>query len=60
METLASRSKEVFKGVMEDSVLFSRRRLASEFDNRIGEDDNWRDRSTGGNERLCSGGLPDT
>ena len=48
-------SKPVFKGVIEDSFLFKRRRLVSEVEDGLGEDDSWRDGSTGGNGRLGLG-----
>ena len=40
---------------MEDSFGFKRRRLVSEVEEGLGEDDNWRDGSTGGNGRLGLG-----
>ena len=48
-------SNPVFKGVIEDSFVFKRRRLVSEVEDGLGEDDNWRDGSTGGNGRLGLG-----
>ena len=51
----AAWSKLVFKGVIEGSVVFKRRRLVSEVEEGLGEDDSWRDGSTGGNGRLGFG-----
>lgn len=48
-------SNPVFNGVIEDSFVFKRRRLVSEVEDGLGEDDSWRDGSTGGSGRLGLG-----
>ena len=40
---------------MEASFVFKRRRLLSEVEDGMGEDDSWRDGSTGGSGRLGLG-----
>lgn len=55
MVGLGEWSKPVFKGVIDASFVFKRRRLVSEVEDGIGEDDSWRDGSTGGSARLGLG-----
>ena len=55
MAVPGGRSKPVFRGVIEGSFVSRRRRLVSEVEDGLGEDDSWRDGSTGGSGRLGLG-----